>query len=176
MGEICKGEKRVDRARPAGNSTSEDAIAPALVLEALLKSTLLLRIASVLTLIHCVAHTIRGVLSGPTHGAEEIAVIEAMKSHAFNFGGFLRSYWDFHLGYGLFLTVILLIQGLLFWYLAGLAKTNLLLVRPMLTLFSINYLAMAIVAWKYFSLGPAIIELLIAACFATAFATAAAAK
>ena len=141
-----------------------------------MRPSIFLRIASVLTLIHCAAHTIRGVLSGPTHGAEEIAVIETMKSHAFNFGGFQRSYWDFHLGYGLFLTVILLIEGLLFWNLAGLAKTDSPAVRPMLALFSINYLVMAMVAWKYFSLGPVIIELLIAACLATAFATAAAAS
>jgi hypothetical protein len=33
---------------------------------------------------------------------------------------------------------------------------------------------MAIVSWKYFSLGPVIIEMLIAACLATAFASAAA--
>jgi hypothetical protein len=43
-----------------------------------------------------------------------------------------------------------------------------------LALFFMNYLAMAIVAWKYFSLGPVIIELLIAACLGAAFATAAA--
>lgn len=68
------------------------AVVPTLVPEVLLRPSIFLRIASVLTLIHCAAHTIRGVLSGPTHGAEEIAVIETMKSHAFNFGGFQRSY------------------------------------------------------------------------------------
>lgn len=137
-----------------------------------MKPTIFLRIASVLTFIHCIAHTMRGVLSGPTHGAEEITVIETMKSHAFNFGGFLRTYWDFHLGYGWFLTVILLIQGLLFWFLASLAKTSSMAVRPMLALFSLNFLGIAIVAWRYFSLGPVIIELLIAASLAVAFATA----
>lgn len=99
-------------------------------------------------------------------------MIETMKSHAFSFGGFPRNYWDFHLGYGLFLTAMLLIQGLLFWYLAGLVRINRQAVRPVLALFVVNYLAMAIVAWRYFSLGPLLIELLIAACLATAFATA----
>jgi hypothetical protein len=159
---------------PLGTATPRDAMVPTLILEVLVKPTIFLRIASVLTLIHCVAHTIRGVLSGPTHGPEEIAVIETMKSHAFNFGGSLRGYWDFHLGYGLFLTDILLIQGLLFWYLAGLVKTNSLAIRPILALFFLNFLGMAIVAWKYFSLGPVIIESLIAVCLATAFATSAA--
>ena len=138
-----------------------------------MKSTLFLRLASVLTVVHCVAHTIRGVLSGPTHGTEEMAVIETMKSHSFGFGGSLRSYWDFHIGYGLFLTVILLIEGILFWNLAALANNKSLVIRPMLALFFFNFLGMAIVAWKYFSRGPVIIELLITGCLAAAFATAA---
>jgi hypothetical protein len=155
-----------------GYIPSPDSVLP-LVSEIILKSTIFLRLASVFTLVHCVAHTIRGVLSGPTHGNEEITVIETMKSHSFNFAGFLRTYWDFHVGYGFFLTVILLIQGLLFWNLAVLTKTNALAIRPILALFFFNFLGMAIVAWKYFSLGPVIIELIIAACFAAAFKTAA---
>ncbi len=136
-----------------------------------MKPTIFLRIASVLTLVYCAGHTRGGVLSGPTHGAEEVAVIETMKSHLFKFNGSPRSYWDFHLGYGLFLTVNLLIQAGLFWYLAKLAKTNSQAVRPILVLFFINYIAMTILAWKYFFTGPAILQLLIAACLAAAFAT-----
>ncbi|HEX2711912.1 MAG TPA: hypothetical protein VHM88_06775 [Candidatus Acidoferrales bacterium] len=138
-----------------------------------MKPILFLRIASVLTLIHCIAHTIRGVISGPTHGAEEIAVIETMKSHSFNFGGSARSYWDFHLGYGWFLTAILLAHALLFWYLARLSRTSSIAVRPILALFCLNYLMMAIAAWKFFALGPVIIELLIAATLAAALASTA---
>lgn len=136
-----------------------------------MKPTTFLRIASILTLLYCAGHTRGGVLSGPSHGAEEVAVIETMKSHFFNFNGSPRTYWDFHLGYGLLLTVNLLIQGALFWYLAKLAKTNSLAVRPILALFFFNYLAMTILAWKYFFVGPAILQLLITACLAAAFAT-----
>jgi hypothetical protein len=123
------------------------------VQEALVKPVIFLRSASVLTLIHCVGHTVRGVLSGPTHGAEESAVIENRKSHAFNFGGLQRNYWDFHLGYGWFLTVLLFVLALVFWNLAGVAKTNSLLIRPILGLFCLNFLAMAIVALEVFLSG-----------------------
>ena len=138
-----------------------------------MKPTLFLRIASVLTLIHCALHTIGGVFGSPKHGAEQLAVIDAMKSHRFNVMGSMRSYWDFHFGYGLFVTINLLIQGLLFWQLASMAKTNAAWTRPILVLFFLNYVAMAVVAWKYFFIGPAVTELLIAACLAMAFATAA---
>jgi len=136
-----------------------------------LKPLVFLRIASVLTFIHCIAHTIRGVLSPPTHGAEELAVIETMKSHLFNFGGFTRSYWDFHLGYGWFLTAILLVYTLFLWYLAGLSKTASLPIRPILALFCLNFLLMAVVSGKFFAPGPVIIELLIAGSLAGALAT-----
>ena len=65
-----------------------------------MKPTLFLRIASILTFVHCVLHTFGGVLSSPRHGAEEVAVIEAMKSHSFDVMGSMRSYWDFFFGYG----------------------------------------------------------------------------
>jgi hypothetical protein len=142
-----------------------------LPLEVLLKPIIFLRVASVLTWIHCIAHTVRGVLSGPAHGDAEVAVIETMRSHSFSFGGFSRTYWDFHLGYGWFLTFILLVDGLLLWYLAMVAKTDSLVIRPIVALFGFTFLMMAVVSWKYFALGPVIIELLIAASLAAAFAT-----
>ena len=139
-----------------------------------MKPTLFLRIASVLAMIHSILHTLGGVFGTPQHGAEEIAVVDAMKSHFFNFMGSLRSYWDFQFGYGLFVTVALFIHSLLFWYLGSMAKTNAALTRPMAALFCFGYLAMTVVAWRYFFIGPAITELIIAACFAAAFFTAAA--
>jgi hypothetical protein len=137
------------------------------------KPTLFLRIASVLAMIHCILHTLGGVFGTPKHGAEEIAVVDAMKSHFFNFMGSLRSYWDFQFGYGLFVTVALFIHSLLFWYLGSMAKTGSPALRPILALFFVNYIGFAILAWKYFFLGPAVTELLIAACLGLAFATAA---
>ena len=137
-----------------------------------MKVTLFLRIASVLTFIHCVLHTIGGVLSSPKHGAEEIAVVETMKAHTFNVMGSMRSYWDFNMGYGLFTTINLFIQAVLFWQLGTLAKSNAAGIKPILVLFSLGYMAMTVVAWRYFFIGPAITELIIAGCLAAAFFTA----
>jgi hypothetical protein len=134
------------------------------------KATLFLRIASVLSFIHCVLHTVGGVFGSPQHGAEEIAVIESMKTHHFDLLGSMRSYWDFFFGYGLFVTIILFILGIVFWQLAGLATTNPYSVRPIVAAFCLNFLAMAVVAWKYFFIAPAVAELLIALCLAAAFA------
>jgi hypothetical protein len=137
------------------------------------KPTLFLRIASILTLIHCVLHTIGGVLSSPKHGPEEIAVVETMKAHTFNVMGSMRSYWDFNMGYGISLTIGLFIQALLFWHLGTMSKANAAFIRPILVLFFFNYIAIAIVVWRYFFIGPAITELIIASCLAAALFTAA---
>ena len=138
-----------------------------------MKPTLLLRIASVLSLLHCVLHTIGGVFGSPKHGAEEVAVIETMKTHHFAVMGSMRSYWDFLFGYGLFATIALLVEAILFWRLAAFAKTNPAWTRSIVGLFCFNFVGVAIiVSWKYFFIAPAVAELLIAACLALAFATA----
>jgi hypothetical protein len=74
-----------------------------------MRPTNALRIASVLTLVHCILHTIGGVLTPPQHGADEILVLETMNAHRFDFMGSMRGYGDFLLGYGLFVTVELLV-------------------------------------------------------------------
>lgn len=140
-----------------------------------MSSTLFLRIASVLTLIHCAGHTIGGVFGKPQNGAEEIAVIETMKAHQFNVMGSMRAYWDFFFGYGLVLSVTLLIQGVLFWQLGSLIKTNPGAAKPVVALFCGNFLLMSVIVFKYFFLGAGVLELLIAACLAAAFFTAASA-
>jgi hypothetical protein len=136
-----------------------------------MSATLFLRIASVLTLIHCAGHTIGGVLGKPKHGAEEMAVIETMKSHTFNVMGSMRAYWDFFFGYGLSVTVSLLIQGILFWMLGSYVTTNPGAVRMVAALFFFNYAVMSVIAFRYFFAGPGVLELLIAACLGVAYFT-----
>lgn len=134
-----------------------------------MRTTLYLRIASVLAVIHAILHTIGGMLSKPNNGAPEIAIIEAMKSRSFNIMGSMRSYWDFFYGYGWIVAITLLVQGILFWQLGTIAKTNASLIRPIVLLFCFNFLATTVVAWKYFFIAPAITELLIAAFLAGAY-------
>jgi len=81
----------------------------------------------------------------------------------------MRSYWDFFFGYGLFVTIFLLAVAVLLWQLASFTKSNSIGIRPVVALFSVTFVAMAVVAWKYFFLGPAITELLIAISLAMAF-------
>jgi hypothetical protein len=134
-----------------------------------MNSALFLRIASVLTFIHCALHTIGGVFGKPKHGVEEIAVIETMKGHAFNVMGSMRTYWDFFFGYGLFVTLNLLLQAILFWALASYVKTSAGLVRVVALLFFFNYALMSMISFRYFFMAPGVVEVLIAVCLLVAY-------
>jgi hypothetical protein len=69
-----------------------------------MKTTLFLRIASVLTFIHAALHTIGGVFGKAAPGEQQV-VVDAMKAHQFLAMGAIRSYWDFHIGMGLAVSV-----------------------------------------------------------------------
>lgn len=135
-----------------------------------MKSTILLRIASILTVLHFAGHTFGGVFGTPT--PEQAAVLEVMKSHHFILMGSSRSYWDFHLGFGLFVSVMLLVEAALFWQLSTMVKTNPQQARPIIALFSVAFAAFAILSWKYFFIAPLVLEIIIAICLAWAWRAA----
>ena len=135
-----------------------------------MKPTILLRVASVLTFIHAALHTV-GVFGTPKDSAQ-LAVIETMKAHQFLVMGSPRSYWDFFFGYGLILSVCLLVEAVVFWQLGEIAKSQPKLIRPILGAFILAFCGTAIIAGQYFFIAPAATEAIIAACLAGAYVTA----
>ena len=136
-----------------------------------MRPVIFLRIASVLTFIHAVLHTVGGVFGGAAPG-EEQAVVAEMKAHVFPVMGVMRSYWDFHMGMGLVVSVFLTVEAVVFWQLGSLAKTDALKLRPILATFLIGYLGVALVSYRYFFAAPVITEILIALCLGLGIASA----
>ena len=136
-----------------------------------MKPAMFLRIASILTLIHSILHTIGGVFGKPQPGVAAM-VAETMRSNRFAFMGATRSYADFLLGMGLGVTILLTVEGLVFWLLASLAKSDAARLRPILAVFLAGYLAFAVNSYFFFFAGPVITELLIALCLGMAIFTA----
>jgi hypothetical protein len=128
-----------------------------------MKASLLLRIASVLALVHGVLHTIGGVFGGVAPGPMQVAVT-AMRVNRFETMGVNRTFWDFMMGYGLLTTVKFLVETVVFWQLGSLVKAYGLQVRRLLLAFGVGYVLDAVLAWKYFFAAPAVFELLIAGC------------
>jgi ABC-type multidrug transport system permease subunit len=135
------------------------------------KPVIFLRIASVLTLIHSVLHTIGGVFGKIDPGPASVAVA-AMKANQFQWQGNMRSFWEFYRGMGLAVTIFLTFEAVVFWQLSSLAKTDAKRLRPVLAVFALAYLAMAVNSQMYFFLAPVIVETIIAVSLVLAMITA----
>jgi hypothetical protein len=125
------------------------------------KPTLLLRIASVLTFLHGALHAIGDYFGKPDPGAQ-LAAVSAMKMNSFVVMGQLRTFWDFYEGFSLAGSITMVVEAIVFWQLASLAKKNPGPLRPILVAFAFGYLALALNSYKHFIPPPVIIELVIA--------------
>jgi hypothetical protein len=127
-----------------------------------------LRLAALVALLQFLAHTALFVRSKPTHGDAEVAVVETMKAHRFNFGGSMRSYWDMYFGYGIEAAFVCLVEAILFWQLAAIATTAPMIARPIIMLFLVANVGHAVLVLRYFFLVPLVPDVLIAILLATA--------
>src|SRR5215831_10759675 len=58
--------------------------------------------------------------------------------------GIIRTYWDFYVGFGLFVSVCLLLQAAVLWQLGSIAKENAIQVRPLVGTFVLAYVGCAV--------------------------------
>jgi len=136
-----------------------------------MKSVLALRIASVLTFIHAVLHTVGGVFGKTPPGPASIA-LEAMKSNQFVTLGVTRTLFQFYRGMGLGVSIFLFAASIVTWQLGSLAKSRAVQLRSILVTFLIGWIAMAVNSYLYFFAAPVIVEILIALCFLWALVAA----
>jgi hypothetical protein len=130
-----------------------------------------LRGAAVLTLLYCAGHT-SGMPWTPYTDLEAASVLDAMKSHSFEAEGFKGTYWDLYFGFGLTISVYLLVQAVVLWQVASVAKTDAMRVRPIVVSFLIAFIINAGLSWKYFFVVPVVMAALIAICLALALVLA----
>lgn len=135
-----------------------------------MKPVIFLRVASVLTLIHAILHTVGGVFGKPATRAA--AAVAAEMRTQFPVFGLMRSYSDFYLGMGLGVAIFLTMDALLLWILASMARRNAAQLRPLLAVYALGYLAFAFNSYAFFFAMPVITELLIVAFIIAAIVTA----
>jgi hypothetical protein len=95
-----------------------------------------------------------------------------MKANAFDAMGSRRTWWDFNIGYGLLVSITLIVHAFLIWHLGTLVKTEGTRLRTILALLFVEFAAQTPIAWRYFFLGPCILSATIAICLLVAFFTA----
>ena len=132
-----------------------------------MKPSLLLRITSIITLLFAVLHTLGGANSWSPIGEND--VFRAMRSYRFDAGGVSRTYLDFYLGLGFTVSVFLLLQAVLLWQLAAIAKVDSVRIRPLIVSFFVGSLVCAFLSWKFIFPVPAIFSVVIAAFLGVTF-------
>jgi hypothetical protein len=113
-----------------------------------MRASMFYRIAAVLLLLLETGHTSGLPWSDPKWGVD----IGSMRSTHFYIMGFSRTYWDFYVGFGLFVSVFLLLAVVLAWQLAGLRPESLTLMRGAAWAFALCFAAITVLSWKYFFL------------------------
>ena len=91
-----------------------------------------------------------------------------MKSIHFDIQGFSRTYWDFFVGFGFFVTVFILFAAVLAWQLGGLPAETLTRMRGIAWAFAVTFAAITILSWRYFFILPIVFSFLITVCLIAA--------
>jgi hypothetical protein len=134
-----------------------------------MRPVLILRVASAWALLTSCIHTLLFLTYAPKHGSDEIAVVGAMKSHVFSFGGTPLTYWGMYFGYGLLSTLTDFTEGVLLWQLATIAKSSPLQIRSIVALFLIFNIGHMIIVSQYFFRAPLINDVPLAVLLAVTF-------
>jgi hypothetical protein len=131
-----------------------------------MKASVLYRIASILLLLFAVGHTLGFRQADPAWGID--ALTQSMKSVHFNADGFDRTYWDFFVGFGLFVTALMLLASLVAWQFGSLPAAALASLRVSTWGFVVCFAFVAFLSWRYFFLVPFLFSIAILVCLTSA--------
>lgn len=119
------------------------------------KPSILLRIAAAVSLLFALGHTAGGLKQWSPMGPNP--VLKTMTDTHFQAMGASRTYLDFYMGFGWSLTVAGLLQTVLLWQMANIARSgNVAAVRPMVAAVALATVASGLIAWRFLFPVPAL--------------------
>ncbi|HMD58860.1 MAG TPA: hypothetical protein VKG66_03675 [Steroidobacteraceae bacterium] len=130
-----------------------------------MNASVLLRIAAVFILLFGVGHSLGYPWVGNVTEAQQTALMDAIQANTAVTMGFMRSYADFHVGFGWFISIFFLVQAIVVWRLASLLGVQPAVVKFLSGLFAVQYLATLVLDYYFFFWAPIISAALVAACF-----------
>src|SRR5712671_6171532 len=129
-----------------------------------MKASVFYRIAAVLLALFEAGHTSGFPWSDPKWGVD----LGSMRSTHFYIMGFSRTYWDFYIGFGLFVSAFLLLAVVLAWQLGGLPPESLARMRGTAWTFALCFAAITVLACKYFFIIPIVFSIATTLCLTAA--------
>lgn len=127
-----------------------------------MKASTLYRIASVLLLLFAVGHTLGFRKVDPKWRVDSL--IGSMRSIRFDAQGFNRTYWDFYVGFGFFVSVFLVFAAVLTWQMGGLPAETLASMRVTVWALALCFVVVTILSWRYFFIVPVVFSAVITLC------------
>ncbi len=91
-----------------------------------------------------------------------------MKSYRFDVMGSERTYWDFYEGFGLTVSVFLLLEAVVLWFLAKLAVKESNRLQPILLAYLVANVAQLVLVVRFFFLPPQVLSAATTLCLALA--------
>jgi|SRR5689334_10829913 len=125
-----------------------------------------LRSASILTLLLALGHS-TGYPWTPDLGAESMAVVARMQAVHFTVIGFEQSYWAFYVGFGLTISVMLLLLAVLLWQLPA-AVPDARKARSLIVVMLVAFAAISMLDWMFFFTAPLVLAVAITLCLGLA--------
>jgi hypothetical protein len=129
-----------------------------------------LRISAIVSFVFAAGHTLGGFKSWSPVG--ETPVLAAMRTTQYDVQGASRTYLDFYRGFGYALSVSMLLQGIILWQLCAIARTNPVLVRPIVGSFAAASLAGFALNWAFLFPVPTIFSAALSGCLIVTFLAA----
>lgn len=134
-----------------------------------MSASLLYRVSSVLIVLFAAGHTLGFRKSDPAWKAD--GLLSSMQSLAFKAQGFTRTYWDFYTGFGLFVSVFLLLAAVLAWQLGNPEVAKLAPLRPLAWALALAFVFVTFLSWTYFFTAPLVFSSVITVLLIAAAAT-----
>lgn len=106
-----------------------------------------LRVAAAISAVFTAGHSMGGLRDWSPIGEND--VLRRMADVHFQAMGVRRSYLDFYLGFGWSISVAMVLQTVLLWQLASLARADVASIRPMIAALVIANIASAAIAWRF---------------------------
>ncbi len=128
--------------------------------------SLLYHVAAILLVLYAAGHTMGFRRVDPRWGID--AFVAGLRTTRFDVQGRRHSYWDFYVGFGLFVTVLLAFAAVLAWQLGGLPAATL-ATLPLITWgLAACFVAATVVTWRYFFVAPIVFSVIITLCLLAA--------
>lgn len=132
----------------------------------IMKASVLYKIASILLILFAVGHTLGFLQVDPEWGVASL--IQSMKTVRFNVNGSERTYWDFFVGFGLFVTTLMVLASVVAWQLGSVSAATLASMRITAWGFVLCFAVVVFLSWRYFFLVPVIFSIAIFGCLTLA--------